>query len=172
MIGRQGGEGVPDDLYQRDIVVWSRRQADLLRRLASGERLNEAVDWPNVIEEIEALGRSQLQACESLLLQAFVHLLKLHLYPESDAVGRWRQEVAAFLTGARRKFTPSMQQLLDLQDIYKDAIREVRAAAEDRSTLDGVVRDRPYSLADLFAEDLDISGLLHKLVAEGPHSEP
>ena len=154
---------MPDDLYQRDIVVWSRHQADLLRRLASGERLNEAVDWPNVIEEIEDLGRSQLQACESLLLQAFVHLLKLRLHPESDAVGGWRQEVAAFLTGARREFTASMQQLLDLQDIYKDAIRQVRAALEDKSAIDGVTRDCPYSLADLFAEDLNVASLSHRL---------
>jgi len=33
--------------YDTDIFVWSERQAALLRRLANGERVNDAVDWPN-----------------------------------------------------------------------------------------------------------------------------
>jgi hypothetical protein len=40
---------MPDDLYERDILVWSEKQAALLRRLARGEGLNEAVDWDHVI---------------------------------------------------------------------------------------------------------------------------
>ena len=38
----------PDSLYGRDALAWSEQQAALLRRLAAGERLNEAVDWANV----------------------------------------------------------------------------------------------------------------------------
>ena len=47
---------MPDGLYERDFVLWSEAQADLLRRLAAGERVNAAVDWPNLIEEVEDLG--------------------------------------------------------------------------------------------------------------------
>ena len=36
-----------------DILAWSKRQADLLRRVAAGERVNDQVDWGNVAEEIE-----------------------------------------------------------------------------------------------------------------------
>ena len=42
---------MPDGLYERDALAWAERQADLLRRLAAGERLNEPVDRPNVIGE-------------------------------------------------------------------------------------------------------------------------
>ena len=42
---------MPDGLYERDALAWSDRQAGLLRRIAAGERLNEAVDWANVIED-------------------------------------------------------------------------------------------------------------------------
>jgi hypothetical protein len=36
------------DLYDDDIVLWSERQSDLLRRRAAGELVNEAeLDWPN-----------------------------------------------------------------------------------------------------------------------------
>ena len=43
---------MPDDLYERDILQWSERQVDLLRRLARSEHVNGAVDWPHVIEEL------------------------------------------------------------------------------------------------------------------------
>jgi len=54
---------MPDDLYDRDIVAWATMQSDRLRRVAGGERVND-LDWDNVIEEIESLGRSQVQAVE------------------------------------------------------------------------------------------------------------
>jgi len=46
-----------DDLYEQDILVWSEKQAGLLRQLARGERVNEAVDWENVIDEVETAER-------------------------------------------------------------------------------------------------------------------
>ena len=50
------------DLYEADILLWSEQQRDLLRRVASGEAVNEAPDWPNIIEEIESVGNEQLHA--------------------------------------------------------------------------------------------------------------
>ena len=64
---------MPDGLYERDALAWAERQADLLRRLAAGERLNEPVDWPNVIEEVQDVGLSELRACKRLLRQAWQH---------------------------------------------------------------------------------------------------
>ena len=69
---------MPNDLYCRDALAWAEQQATLLHRLAAGERLNEAVDWPNVIDEVQDVGLSELRACQSLLQQATTHLLKLH----------------------------------------------------------------------------------------------
>ena len=34
-------------------MLWSERRADLLRRVAAGERINDQVDWDNVIEEVK-----------------------------------------------------------------------------------------------------------------------
>ncbi len=61
------------ELYQDDILLWSERQSELLHRLAGGERVNDQVDWENVIEEVESLGREQLLAVQSLLRQALIH---------------------------------------------------------------------------------------------------
>ena len=46
------------DLYDEDILLWSERQSDLLRRIAAGEPVNEQPDWVNIIEEVESVGRA------------------------------------------------------------------------------------------------------------------
>ena len=163
---------MPDNLYDRDILAWSDRQASLLRRLAAGERVNEAVDWPNLIEEVEDLGRSDLHAVESLLTRALEHLLKSHGWPHAPEAQHWRGEVLPFLLDARRRLTPGMAQKLALQDLFRDA----RSAVEGM-TLGGypprALPDMcPYALADLIvpAPDApDVDGLLARL---GPASAP
>ena len=58
----RGGRRAMADLYEDDILLWSERQAELLRRRAAGELVNDAeLDWPNIAEEIEDVGKSQLQ---------------------------------------------------------------------------------------------------------------
>ena len=53
------------DLYDTDIVQWSQQQAELLRRRAAGELVNDAdLDWPNIAEEIESVGNEQRHAVE------------------------------------------------------------------------------------------------------------
>src|SRR4030081_2972905 len=90
---------MPDDLYDRDVLAWSERQAALLRRVARGERVND-VDWDHVVEEIEDVGISELNAVHSYLRQMLAHLLKLHGWPDSDACEHWRNEVATFQVDA------------------------------------------------------------------------
>ena len=48
----------------------------LLRRLAAGERVNDQVDWQNVIEEVESVGSAQLHGVESLLVQPIAYRVK------------------------------------------------------------------------------------------------
>jgi len=70
--------------YDSDILTWSERQATLLRRIAGGERVNDAdIDWPNIAEEIESVGRSELRATESLILQALVHKINAAAWPDA-----------------------------------------------------------------------------------------
>ena len=44
--------------YGTDFVLWSREQADLLRRMAAGERVNNRINLENVAEEIESLAEA------------------------------------------------------------------------------------------------------------------
>ena len=110
----------------------------MLRRLATGERVDDAVDWPNLIEEVESLGRSELHAVESLLARALEHLLRLYGWPEARDAQHWRGEIGSVLLSARRRFTPGMRQVIDLSTLYSDARDAVVAMA-----LEGAAPRRP-----------------------------
>jgi hypothetical protein len=107
--------------YDTDILEWSEHQAALLRRAAAGERVND-LDWPNIIEEIESVGREQLHAVESLLIQALLHDLKAEAWPLARDVPHWRAEARLLRLQARRRFTSSMRQKLGLHGLYADAL--------------------------------------------------
>ena len=114
---------MPDDLYSRDVLAWSEHQAALLRRVAGGERVND-IDWAHVVEEIEDVGLSELNAVHSYLRQMLFHLLKLHGWPGMSACRHWRTEVIAFQTDAAQRFAPSMRQKIDLETIYARAVTQ------------------------------------------------
>jgi hypothetical protein len=123
---------MPDDLYDHDALAWSQHQAGLLRRVARGERVNE-VDWEHVIEEIEDVGLSQLNAVQSYLRLMLVHLLNAHCWPENYSAGHWRGEIVSFQRDAAQRFAPSMRQRIDLARLYADAVEQLETA-----TCDGV----------------------------------
>ena len=113
-----------DDLYDRDVLAWSEYQATLLRRAASGERVND-IDWTHVVEAIEDAGRSELNDVNSCLRQILVHLLKLHGRPALAARRHWRSEIVALQTDAQLRFAPSMRQRIDLEAIYARAALQI-----------------------------------------------
>jgi hypothetical protein len=111
------------DLYDEDIVLWSERQGELLRRRAAGELVNEAeLDWPNLAEQIESVGNEQRFVVESLLVQAIVQLLKAHVWPDCRDAPNWRADSMPFRGDAAARFVPSMRQRLDLARIWRRAL--------------------------------------------------
>lgn len=52
---------VESDLYGEGILLWSKKQSELLRRLAAGERVTDQVDLPNVVDEIADVGHGHAQ---------------------------------------------------------------------------------------------------------------
>ena len=145
---------MPDGLYEHDALAWAERQAALLRRLAAGERVNDAVDWPNVIEELQDVGLSELRSCQSLLLQAMTHLLKLHAWPGSRSAAHWRGEAGVFLDDAGQRFTPSMRQRVELEALYVKALRRAREASDDAGAPQPLPDVCPFGLDELLAGEL------------------
>ena len=80
--------------YDDDVYAWSQRQGALLRRLAAGECINDAdLDWPNIAEEIETVGRSERRAIASRLGNIIEHLMKLEASPAEDPRAGWRMTI-------------------------------------------------------------------------------
>lgn len=105
---------MPDDLYE-DALAWSEQQANLLRRLAAGERVNDDVDLANVIKEIQDVGLSQLRAVRSLLAHAMEHLLKIHGWPDGPVEYQPRLHGVHALAGERAE-PISREPCSDLRD--------------------------------------------------------
>jgi Domain of unknown function DUF29 len=142
---------MPDDLYDRDVLAWSERETDKIRRLARGERVND-VDWLHVAEEIEGVGLSELHSVESFLQSMFVHLLKIKGWPDSESVSHWRGEVVGFQANMRRRFAPSMRQRIELDEIYADALDQLEG-----QRFDGVA-PRPWPEICPLTLDLMLNG--------------
>ena len=72
-------EPVADELYWKDSYSWALEQADALRR-----RDFNAVDWENVIEEIEDLARRDARRLTSHYARIMQHFLKLQYRHSSE----------------------------------------------------------------------------------------
>ena len=153
------------DLYRDDIALWADHQADLLRRLEAGEQVVADIDWRNVIEEIELVGGSERSAVDSLLGMALLHLLKMHGWPDGP-VEHWRIETRGFLRGAAKRWAPSVARVLDVDQIYREALEDIcdrKAYGSPRRALPPVC---PFTLTDLISSrraPIDIDALLAKL---------
>ena len=160
---------MPTDLYT-DALAWSGQQSALLRRLAAGERVNDAIDWPNVIEEIADVGKSELRAATSLLSRALEHLIKIIGWP-AGPVEHWSSELGIFLADAELALSPSMRSKLDLADLHRRARARIT-----RQTIGGtpprpLPETCPLTLDDLVPQDKtfpEIETLLTKLAAPPP----
>src|SRR3954447_10972521 len=63
--------------YERDFYLWCFEQAELLRL----RRFSQA-DLPNIIEELESMGRSDRRALSSSYRLVIAHLLKWQYQPQ------------------------------------------------------------------------------------------
>jgi hypothetical protein len=107
------------NLYDRDFAQWLAMTAQQLR-----ERDHENLDWDNLIEEIEAMGRRERQRLTSNLVIVLLHLLKWQYQPEMQS-GSWKGSIREHRRRIRRelKDSPSLQPYLleALAEAYEDA---------------------------------------------------
>lgn len=120
-----------NSLYETDFYAWTHQQAALLR-----EEALEQLDLPNLIEEIEAMGRRDRRELISRLTVLITHLLKWH-FQAARRSPSWRNTMRT----QRREIdllledSPSLRRLLPecVEGAYPharaDAIAETRLAA-------------------------------------------
>jgi hypothetical protein len=68
------------NLYEADFYAWTQQQATLLRN-----QQWHRIDVPNLIEEIESLGKQQRQELRNRLSILVEHLLKWHYQPQHQS---------------------------------------------------------------------------------------
>ncbi len=79
-------------LHDQDLVLWSDEQARALRAAANAG-WNAPIDWENVAEEIESLGRSDRRALASHIAVVIEHLLKLQGSAASEPARGWKDTI-------------------------------------------------------------------------------
>ncbi len=75
--------------YDSDFYAWSLEQARLL-----AERRFDLIDLPNIIEEIESLGRSQHSQLDERIARLLEHLIKLQTSSAIDPRRGWKNTVS------------------------------------------------------------------------------
>jgi hypothetical protein len=78
--------------YDTDLVLWAEDQSRALRDAAS-LGVNLPIDWQNVAEEIEALGKSQGRELASRIGGILEHLIKLQASPAAAPRFGWRESI-------------------------------------------------------------------------------
>jgi hypothetical protein len=136
----------PKALYDQDFYVWTEVQADLLR-----ERQFEALDLPNLIEEVEGLGDAKKSAVLSNASVITEHLLKLQHSPSQEPRRGWADTILEHRDRLELELTPRLRQILEdeLPQVYaltrRRTERRLRLYDEDAAA-DAFPPTCPYGL--------------------------
>jgi hypothetical protein len=98
--------GSAAQLYDEDFVRWTEQQSSALRDAAQ-VGTNLPLDWENLAEEIESLGRSQRHELRSRLAVILEHLMKLEHSPAIDPRTGWMDTIS--------------RERLNIEDLLRDS---------------------------------------------------
>jgi hypothetical protein len=121
-------------LYDQDFYLWTQEQAAALRRAKDS---NLPLDWENLAEEIESLGKSDRRELTSQIRRILRHLFKLAASPAEQPRSGWRST-------------------------FVDARSEIEGVLEDspslRRQIDDLMRAQMKAAAQLASNDLGERG--------------
>lgn len=83
-----------------------------------------------------------------------MHVLKLRAWPLSLAAMHWTDEVIRFSDEARRRFTPSMRQRINVAELYAASIRRVLRLSDESGPARPLPDTCPFALDELLAGDV------------------
>jgi hypothetical protein len=134
-------------MYDSDYQQWLDEMVLLLK--------NKPVDWldcDHLVEELEALGREQKNAVESLVIQVIQHLLFYQYWQSEweDNERHWRGELIGFRTQLDLRLTTNLRNHLFSRLDY--LYRKARKMATVKTDLN-LPSENPYSLAEILDED-------------------
>jgi hypothetical protein len=132
-------------LYDSDFVAWVEETIDRLQA-----KDYEAVDWDNVLEELDAMGRRERKSLKSNLVILLLHLLKWQYQPAFRS-GSWKGSIVEHRQRIQDDLidSPSLKPYLSeiLASAYFDACD--RAAAETGLSLTEFPTDCEHSIQSI-----------------------
>ncbi|HZG37606.1 MAG TPA: DUF29 domain-containing protein [Nodosilinea sp.] len=135
-------------LYEADYLSWIEATADALKRRDYG-----AIDWENIIEEIEDMGRRERQSLKSNLVILLLHLLKWQFQPDKQS-NSWKASIVEHRQRLEDSVeaSPSLKPYLEtlLAQAYGNAVE--RAAAETGLSEATFPQDCPYTVSQIMAK--------------------
>jgi hypothetical protein len=122
------------NLYDTDVLLWSEEQARALRA-AARDGANLPIDWENVAEEIESLGKSLARELASRISTILIHLMKLEASPAIEPRKGWTETIREQRDEIERvlKEAPSLRRTVPgvIGEELPGARRRVSAALTD-----------------------------------------
>lgn len=118
-------------LYDEDFVAWTEQQAEALRSASRGST-NQPLDWENLAEEIESLGKSDRRELRSQIYRVVRHLAKLQFSPAADPRDGWRDSV----TDGRKRAELILADSPSLRSQLDQFVSEEGPAAAERAVAD------------------------------------
>jgi hypothetical protein len=119
-------------LYEHDYYGWILDNVHAIR-----ERRFEDVDWLNVAEELEDMGKSERRAFRSQLARLLTHLLKWSYEPEGRRLSEhsWRATIAHARKSVRELADESPSFKPQMQDFFSAAYSDALAQAVAETNL-------------------------------------
>jgi hypothetical protein len=171
-----------DGLYETDILTWAEQQAAALRSLASRVDLPNELDLPNVVEEIEDVGNSQLRSVSSFMRLILSDLILIAVDADSATVPHWTREIATFRGDLMQTYQRSMDRRIDTRLIWRRAMEEaalkLSTYRETGNALDmdefiGRLGSNPlFGIDDLCGESFKFHSLVERPRAHLARGEP
>lgn len=118
-----------DASYEHDVLAWSRAQAAALRRREAG---HNALDYDNLAEEIEDVGKTELHACESQVENILEHMLKIEYFGSPRDVPGRRREIRAFRRPLEKRLMRTIEAQIrsELDGTLERIIRDMEAEGD------------------------------------------
>jgi hypothetical protein len=144
-------------LYETDYYAWTKEQAAELRAMAA-RRVNSTLDLENLAEEVESLGRSDLNTVRSQVQRIIEHLLKLDHSPASEPRADWRDSVDQARDEIEDHITASMlpDVAADLDKLFGRARRTAASGLVrhgERAAAKALPQTCPYSFDQIVMQD-------------------
>lgn len=153
---------VNPSLYERDFVLWAEQQAEVLRAKAARHQAGDgqALDFENLIEEIDGLARSQRWELRNRLATIIEHLLKLEYSPAIDprpgwyaTITRTRNEIEGILEDSpslRREVSNMLARVMPRA--VNPVVIELRARGELDVASSADLASRSYTEAEILGD--------------------